>query len=48
MEAMSKEASISLNRSVILEPCKGGGDSGGGGARTSAVRDTLTGEVFFV
>jgi len=48
MESLSKAASDALGRTVQLEPSRGGGYSGGGGASTSAVSDTATGTKYFV
>ena len=48
METMEAAASKALGRTVKLEPASGGEFSGGGGASTSAVVDTETGDKYFV
>lgn len=48
MDALSKAASKSLNRSIQFQSTSGGGYSGGGGASTSAVIDPETGNKYFI
>ena len=50
MERMSEVTSKALNRTVVLHPTKGGRASGGGGGGTitSAVKDIISGETYFL
>ena len=49
MERMSEVTSQALNRTVVLQPTKGGGTSGGGGGTmTAAVKDIISGDTYFL
>ena len=48
IETMSTAVSEGLGRKVELVPASSQGASGGGGATTSAVKDKISGEKFFV